>query len=282
MQSSRFQASSRLRGRLKGPPPRPKTTRLLAGCLVPFLHAHPPAVMARPETPPLPPRTQSGPAEGRIGRDTQGSRLRMRWILRVHGTEGRLKEYSLQALRIVSGDSAQQVFIIERPSELRGSTVLILERRNAIALDLWLGLAMTHKRVHVATCRQFDFLLGSDFTYDDFRVWPAPPGAQGRAAMRCAGVPAGRLSLVPGAGLVSRSEDLKGGQVVRIVDFQNRLPFQGEHVPRRIEARRPGEGFRSEMELTDLGDAEDVQPSSLAPDRLEALGELTPFERPLP
>lgn len=97
-------------------------------------------------------------------------------------TDGReVVTYELTHAWRIDGDACSSLFRVHEGSPLSGTTILLIERPFAEA-TLWLSLRTAHRVRALGTSRIQDYVLGSDFVYDDFRMWT--PRAL-TAATRC-------------------------------------------------------------------------------------------------
>lgn len=161
----------------------------------------------------------------------------------------------------------ESVYVLSEPTVLAGTAVKLVESPFAERIDIWLSLStMTHP-VRVDVCRPNQFVLGTDFTYEDLRFWlPTdalefyslePPHADSRVlalgARRGTGhsVTELRVRLDTAGWLPLRIEwlDPTDGQSRRIYSATDLFCVDGVWTPQRISVSRPRERYRSNMTL---------------------------------
>lgn len=89
----------------------------------------------------------------------------------VH-TRGRLtSSYSVGHLWVQNGNQCNSLMCLLSPAVFAGTCILLTETRASENAKVWLKLATSKRVVELAPQRIRDFVLGSDFTYEDMRFW---------------------------------------------------------------------------------------------------------------
>lgn len=71
----------------------------------------------------------------------------------------------------VKQDQCRSLFCLTSPRTMAGTNVLMVESRNKLETEIWLRLRTARTPVRVCDTYAKDFVLGTDFTYEDLRFW---------------------------------------------------------------------------------------------------------------
>jgi hypothetical protein len=65
----------------------------------------------------------------------------------------------------------ESVYVLSEPSVLAGTAVKLVESPFAERMNIWLRLSTMTRPIRVDVSRRNQFVLGTDFTYEDLRFW---------------------------------------------------------------------------------------------------------------
>lgn len=89
----------------------------------------------------------------------------------VH-TRGRLtSSYSVGHVWVMNGNQCSSLMCLLSPRVFAGTCILLSETPESDTAEVWIKLATSKRVVELAPQRTRDFVLGSDFTYEDLRFW---------------------------------------------------------------------------------------------------------------
>lgn len=72
---------------------------------------------------------------------------------------------------IVSGGLCRSLFFLAKPKSICGTSVLMMERPRSKDMRVWLKLSTSSRSIEIERDRATQHVLGTDFTYEDFRFW---------------------------------------------------------------------------------------------------------------
>jgi hypothetical protein len=198
---------------------------------------------------------------------------------------GRSVSLELAGAWSVERGTGISLFCVGPGGRLAGTTVLIRERPGAAA-ELWIWLP-TSKTVRKLDPRRVDdWVLGSDFVYDDFRIWT--PRLLSETALSASrpeelvfrGEYAWRREVVEveavldrGSGLVRTASWIRGGtgSPLRRLEARDIAMVGATATPAELVVSREG-GFESRMELLGQVCPPSFDGISLSPDDLPTAG----------
>lgn len=183
---------------------------------------------------------------------------------------GRSVSMELAAAWSVQCGEGASLFCVGSGSRLAGTTVLMRERPSARA-EMWIWLPTSKAVRKLDSAQVDDWVLGSDFVYDDFRIWTprvftetAPSGSavaggtafHGEYTWRREAIKAEAL-LDTASGLLRSAAWTRRGETspLRQLEAKRIVAIGGTATPRELAVVREG-GFESRMEL--LGQACDA------------------------
>lgn len=79
--------------------------------------------------------------------------------------------YSIDHYWKRESSSCKSVMAVNEPKGLRGTAVLVVEEQGRPEMNVWLKLATSKRAVQIASDRQCQLFLGTDFSYEDLRFW---------------------------------------------------------------------------------------------------------------
>lgn len=210
------------------------------------------------------------------------------------------RRYVVETVRTSGPERAVTLFFLDRPETLRGTAFLLEESRPARVegTRIWLHLpAGRPEPLEIEAERARQSLLGSDFTYQDWRVW-LPVGdlrLERRPDGRSGGGRVLRISAEPSSAGAARSlgwghallrVDAATGVLVgaeyapapgeppeRIFEASALRRVDGEWIPGRMEMRDLRAGRSTVVELLDAWHHRPVPAGWFAPEGLTRLGE---------
>ena len=178
-----------------------------------------------------------------------------------------------------------------------GTVVVIEERAGVEKTDIWLRLRTTRKPIFVSADRLYDCVLGTDFSYADFRFWvpfdtllleKAEEGSfNGQAVTLISGrvcatgleERAVTMAFCAESGVLSEMIWSRSGecQPVRVLQAEDCLKIDGIWTPRVIVVSRPQDGYSSRMMLRGITHKLAVDDILFDPERVDSahLAELT-------
>lgn len=220
--------------------------------------------------------------------------------LTVLAASGVSREYQIVTLRHAGDGRARSAFYLHEPEELRGTAFLLEETLPATAagLRVWVYLPSGARRVlEVQGATLSQPLLGSDFTYQDWRVWlPVADlevvrwsGAEAVAGSGRLEVEArprtpelattlgwawARVAVDPGTWMVERMQYFEPGEArpARVYRASAPTRVDGAWIPRRMVMSRPGSGERTVVQLIDAWHDREIPAAVLRPENLPELG----------
>ena len=162
------------------------------------------------------------------------------------------------------------LYYLTEPSVLEGTTVLMVERPRISAMDIWLRLRTARGAIRIDPSRHDQFVLGTDFTYEDLRFWlPTDTFAVDRFALSS---DTGHPHCTIWAEQMTRSGTRSKVMVIlhgtewlpltiewreepsniprRIYSATDLIAIDGTWTPRLISIHRPRERYQSVMSLT--------------------------------
>jgi hypothetical protein len=188
--------------------------------------------------------------------------------LSVYNGDTVMSEYVIYHIWKSDMAFCSSLFYLTKPPALSATAVLLNERPDNERTDIWLRLRTAASPVSVAPSRSSQFMLGTDFTYEDLRFWL--PFSDARAEVVAA------KTVASGRAVVLQLRDRSAEQTLRMVtivlDVRSGMPIRMEwadaagHVhktytaaglrrlqsvwtPSEITVTRPLESYRSVMTL---------------------------------
>lgn len=79
--------------------------------------------------------------------------------------------YSIYHVWIVQRAECSSIYYLTDPPALAGTALLLVERSDREQTDVWLRLRTAPEPLRLEPSRSRQFMLGTDFTYDDLRFW---------------------------------------------------------------------------------------------------------------
>lgn len=216
---------------------------------------------------------------------------------------GTVRSYEIATLREVRGDRALSAFHLDEPAALRGTAFLVEESLPATAagLRVWLYLPSgKHQTFEVRGATLSQPLLGSDFSYQDWRLWlpvadldpvRRPDRVAGErtllavearprtvAAEEALGWARVRLTVDPENWTVVRADFFAPGEQRpgRRYRASGQTEIDGAWIPRRMVMERIETGERTVVELIEAWHDRDVPAAALRPEGLPDLGRWLP------
>jgi hypothetical protein len=212
----------------------------------------------------------------------------------VVAASGAARSYEIATLRELVAGRARSAFRLDEPAALRGTAFLLEERLADGARDfrVWLYLPSgAHRVFEVRGATLSQPLLGSDFSYQDWRLWlpladleavrlpdlaaderallavEARPRTEEAAA--ALGWERARLAVDPDTWAVARAEYFGPRRSFRAEGW---TAIDGVSIPRRMVMARPESGERTVVELIEAWHDRAIPPAALLPESLPDLG----------
>lgn len=189
--------------------------------------------------------------------------------LDVYTAGSRAFSYTIFHLWKSTGDECRSLLYLAEPKILMGTGVLLVEVPARSDIEIWLRMRTAAKPVRVGNAHAGEFVLGTDFTYEDLRFWlptddfavlgVAPGEQNGRAAWtidverksaykRCSRM---RVHLDAALFLAGKIEWYRSGETLaeRTYEATRLMSIDGIGSATIMEVSRPRDGYRSVMTL---------------------------------
>lgn len=205
------------------------------------------------------------------------------------------RSYVIRTLRTTGSGGSTTLFDLLEPEALRGTSFLLQEARPArvTGIRIWLRLPTGRSEpIEIEPSRARESLLGSDFAYQDWRLWwPAEDlRVRGLGTTLRHGRPAWEVEARPvsreladrlGWGVVRLSVDRETAVLVRaeyalgagdpprrVFEATDLFQVDGIWIPRRMEIREPDTDRCTIVELLEAWHGRPVSIERLAPEHL--------------
>jgi hypothetical protein len=173
--------------------------------------------------------------------------------------------YQIAHIWKVEEGLCSSLYFIKDPPVLAGTAVKLVERPYSDDIEIWLRLRTAARPICIESSRSDQYLLGTDFVYDDLRFW-LPTDAfdikgldltETKCSLRIKRASSGarssdmRLVLDRAQWLPLTIEwfDFPDGSLSRVYSAERLTCVDGIWTPRTISVSRPHEQYRSDMVL---------------------------------